>query len=55
MFPCCWIAALIVLFSSIGVSFANLKIGLVLGLFALASILVLKKLKKNKGKSCCSK
>lgn len=55
MFPCCWITALIALLASFGISFANLNLGLVVGLFALASIFILKKLKKNKSKSCCSK
>lgn len=55
MFPCCWITALIALLAGFGISFADLKLGLVVGLFALTSILILKKFKRNKTNSCCSK
>lgn len=53
MFPCCWVTALLALLASFGISFTNLNLGLVVGLSVLASILILKKIKKNK--SCCSK
>ena len=53
--PCCWITALIALLASVGVSFTDWKLGLVVGIFALASILIFKKFKGNKSKSCCSK
>lgn len=57
MFPCCWIPALIALLASFGISFANLKLGLVVGISALTlvSILIFKKFKEKKNKSCCSK
>lgn len=56
MFPCCWITALIALLASFGVSFANLKIGLIVGIPTSIFILflVFKKLKLST-KSCCSK
>ncbi len=53
MFPCCWITALIALLAGFGVSFADLKLGLAVGLFALTSILILKRFKRNKTNSCC--
>lgn len=31
MFPCCWIIALIALLASLGISVANLKLGLIVG------------------------
>lgn len=57
MFPCCWVTALIALLASFGISFTDLKLGLVVGMFASIAILVLvfKKLKGNKSKNCCSK
>lgn len=57
MFPCCWITALIALLASFGVSFTNWKLGLVVGILALISIMLLifKKFKGIKSKSCCSK
>lgn len=57
MFPCCWITALIALLASFGISFANLKVGLIVGIptSIFISFLIFKKFKKNKSKSCCSK
>lgn len=57
MFPCCWITALIALLASLGISVANLKLGLVVGGLASIAItfLIFKKFKGNKSKGCCSK
>ncbi len=57
MFPCCWITALLALLASFGISFANLKLGLIIAIISsiFISFLIFKKSKENKSKSCCSK
>lgn len=57
MFPCCWITALLALLASLGISFANLKLGLIIAILSsiFISFLIFKKVKGNKPKSCCSK
>lgn len=57
MFPCCWITALLALLASFGISFANLKLGLIIAILSsiFISFLIFKKVKGNKSKSCCSK
>ena len=57
MFPCCWITALLALLASLGISTANVKVGLIVGIptSIFISFLVFKKFKENKSKGCCSK
>ena len=57
MFPCCWTAAIVALLASLGFTLTKSSIGLLFAIsaFSLALVLIYKKLKANKTKSCCHK